>query len=97
MDGVAYRKVIRGCFSLPKWLKFDCIERLLSCSTYTCHPYGWHSFVCQLCTHSYTIAIVNGESPMFLPPLLIWHATFASQCGNALGSLNFVWEKTYLP
>jgi hypothetical protein len=24
-----------------------------------CHPYGWHSFVCQLCAHPNTFALAS--------------------------------------
>ena len=56
-----------------------------------------HSFVCQLCTCSYTIIIANSEPPTFLPFSLTWHARWTQQRGSELEKAHRACEMTYLP
>ena len=62
-----------------------------------CHPYGWHSFVCQFYARSYTIAIANSEPSTLLPLSLMCHARSARQHGIELESPNLAREMTTLP
>ena len=54
-----------------------------------------HSFVCQLCTCSYTIIIANSEPPTFLPCSLTWHARWARQRGSELEKAYRACKMTY--